>query len=70
MGAVEHGLCGCVGDGGVDDGAIGRLAEVRGRIGGLEIGLAFLQMLNLASCVLCANETAVEAADFITLGPT
>jgi hypothetical protein len=40
--------------------------HVRLRIGRGEVRLAFLQMLNLARRVLCAHETAVQTADFVT----
>lgn len=41
------------------------LEEVCLGIGRGEVGLAFLQMLDLAGCVLCADEAAVETADLI-----
>jgi len=36
-------------------------------VGGLEVGLAFLEMLNLAGGVLCAHEAAVKTAHLIAL---
>jgi hypothetical protein len=36
------------------------------RLGRGKVGLAFLQMLDLARCVLCAHETAMQTADFVT----
>jgi hypothetical protein len=60
-----QGIVVAVVDGG---GAFGRqFLDVGLGIGRAQIRLAFLQMFNLASCILRARETAVKTADLCTL---
>ena len=42
------------------------LQEMGLRFGGGEVGLALLEMLDLAGRVLCAHEAAVQTAHFVT----
>jgi hypothetical protein len=44
------------------------LCKMRLRLGRVKIGLAFLEMFNLARRVLCADEAAVLTPDFVALG--
>jgi hypothetical protein len=52
--------------GGFSGGILGILDVLLG-VGRREEGLALVEVLNLASRVLCADEAAVKASNFVTL---